>query len=62
MINHTDAIGKQRAPPQPTERTMTVLKLTEGLGLTDNLASRCLMTVVLTSNKEEGYLLGIRRF
>jgi hypothetical protein len=38
MLNHTDEIGKQRAleeaeEPQPKERTMTVLKLTEGLGL-----------------------------
>jgi hypothetical protein len=37
--------------PEPTERTMSLLKLTEGFGLTDNLASRCLMTVVLTSSK-----------
>jgi hypothetical protein len=35
MLIHTDIIGKQRAPPQSKDRTMKVLTLTEGLGLTE---------------------------
>jgi hypothetical protein len=60
MLDHLDEIGKQRAleeaaepQPQPKERTMTVLKLNEGLGLIEpGIKVFGLMTVVLTSNKE----------
>jgi hypothetical protein len=31
--------------PEPKKRTVTVVKLTEGFGLTDKLASRSLMTL-----------------